>query len=208
MLGPLQHFPIPVDPLRQQMTPPQPTPPPQIATPPGLQPLPPTDTGKDQFGRRQEEQSEDAAEREARRQHQRQEALRAYNNAWARLHALQQIASGALGEGNGPQAREAAVEAAAVALSIRDLANDLPNVPAGAIDVPAALAGARSGVTVAKDVVNLAIGYPAHPVVDRIALNGARHRVIEAMAGVEAVAVELLSPMGGNAMPARFDVKI
>lgn len=208
MLGPLQHFPIPVDPLRQQMSPPQPTPPPQIATPPGLQPLPPSDSGKDQFGRRQEEQSEDAAEREARRHQQRQEALRAYNNAWARLHLLRQIASGALDEGNGPQAREAAVEAAAVALSIRDLVNELHSVSAGAIEVPAALDSARSGVTVAKDVVDIANAYPAHPVADRIALNGARHRVIEAMAGVEAVAVELMTPSGGNAMPAHFNVKI
>lgn len=208
MLGPLQHFPIPVDPLRQQMTPPQPTPPPQIAIPPGLQPLSPSDTGKDQFGRRQEEQSEDAAEREARRHQQRQEALRAYNNAWARLHLLQQIANGALGEGNGPQAREAAVEAAAVALSIRDLANGLHNVSAGGIDVPAALESARAGVTVAKDVVDVAISYPAHPVEDRITLNGARHQVIEAMAGVEAAAVELMTPSGGNAMPTHFNVKI
>lgn len=208
MLGPLQHLPMPIDPVRQQMTPPVPTPPPQIAVPAGLQPLPPSDSGKDQFSRKQEEQSEDAAEREARRQQQRQEALRAYTSAWARLYALQQIAHSALGEGNGPQAREAAVEAAAVAVSIRDLANDLPGVSAGAIDVPAALNSARSGVTVAKDVVDIAIAFPAHPVTDRITLNGARHQVIEAMAGVEAVAVELLAPGGKDAHPAHFNVKI
>src|SRR5579859_3367354 len=207
MLGPLQHLSMPVDPVRQQMTPPLPTPPPQVVTPAGLQPLPPGDSGKDQFGRKQEEQSEDAAEREARRQQQRQEALRVYNSAWARLYALQQLAQSALGEGNGPQAREAAVEAAAMAISIRDLANDLPGVSAGAIDVPAALNSARSGVTVAKDVVDIAIAYPAHPVEDRIAINGARHQVIEAMAGVEAVAVELLAPSGANAQPTHFDVK-
>lgn len=208
MLGPIQHLSVPLDPVRQQITPPQPTLPPQAATPPGLQPLPPGDSGKDQFSRGQEEQSEDAAEREARRQQQRQEALRAYNSAWARLYALQQIARSALGEGDGPQAREAAVEAAAVAISIRDLANDLPGVSAGAIDLPAALNSARSGVTVAKDVVDIAIAYPAHPVEDRIVLNGARHQVIEAMAGVEAVAVELLAPGGGNAAPAHVNVKI
>jgi hypothetical protein len=207
MLGPLQHFSGPMDPVRQQIAPPQPTLPPQPVTPPSLQPLPPSDSGKDQFSRHQEEQSEDVAEREARRQQQRQEALRAYNSAWARLYALQQIAHSALGEGNGPQAREAAVEAAAVAVSIRELANDLPGVSAGAIDVPAALQSARSGVAVAKDVVDLAITYPAHPVEDRIVLNGARHQVIEAMAGVEAVAVELMAPGGVSALPAHFDVK-
>lgn len=208
MLGPLQQFPMPIDPLRQQMTPPVPTPPPQVVVPPGLQPLPPGDSGKDQFSRKQEEQSEDAAEREARRQQQRQEALRAYNSAWARLYALQQIARSALGQGDGPQAREAAVEAAAVAISIRDLANELPGVSAGAIDVPAALDSARSGVSAAKDVVDIATSYPAHPVEDRIAINGARHQVIEAMAGVEAVAVELLAPGGGSAVPAHLNVKI
>ena len=207
MLGPLQHLPMPVDPVRQQMTPPVPTPPPQVVTPAGLQPLPPSDSGKDQFSRKQEEESEDAAEREARRQQQRQDALRAYNSAWARLYALQQIAHSALGEGNGPQAREAAVEVAAVAVSIRELADQLPGVSAGAIDLPAALQSARSGVAAAKSVVETAIAYPAHPVEDRIVLNGARHQVIEAMAGVEAVAVEVMTPGGVSALPAHFDVK-
>src|SRR5579872_3657479 len=55
MLGPLQHLSVPLDPVRQQVTPPQPTLPPQAATPPGLQPLPPSDSGRDQFSRKQEE---------------------------------------------------------------------------------------------------------------------------------------------------------
>lgn len=207
MLGPVQHAPLPLDPLRANVAPPQPTPPPQIAAQ-AVQPLPPADSGKDQFGRKQQEQSEDAAEREARRQQQRQEAVRAYNSAWARLYALQQVAHTALGEGDGPQAREAAVEAAAVATSIRDMANDLPGISAGAIDVPAALESARSGVSAAMGVVEIANAYPAHPVEDRIAINGARQRVVEAMAGVEAVAFDLLTPAGGSAVPAHLNVKI
>jgi len=207
MLGPIQHISVSPDPLRQQVIPPAPTLPPQPAVAAGQQPLPPSDTGKDQFGRRQQEQSEDAADREARRQLQRLEVMRAYNSAWARLYELQRIAHSAIGVGNGPQAREAAIEAAAMATSIRNMANDLPGLSAGAIDVPAAVDSARSGVGAAMGVVDIASTYPAHPVEDRIAINGARHQVIEAMAGVEAVAVELFAPSGGSIMPAHFDVK-
>jgi hypothetical protein len=201
MLGPIQHTSLPLDPIRQQITPPAPTLPPQPVIAAGQQPVPPSGSSKDQFEHRQEGQTEDAAEREARRQQQRQEALRAYHNVWARLHALQKLAR----EGDGPQAREAAVEAAALALSIRDLANGLPAI--SAIDRPAALESARSGVGAAMGVIDIANAYPAHPVEDRIVINGARHQVIEAMAGVEAVAVDFLTPMGGSILPTHFDVK-
>jgi len=202
MLGPIQHTSMPFDPARPLVTAPH-SPPPEMPSA-SLQPLPPADNGRDQFERRQGEQQEDAAERDMRRQQQRAEAMRAFNGAWARLGALQRMAHAALGDGDGPQAREAALEAAAVAVSIRDA---LPGVSAGAVDVPMAVDSARAGVGAALGVVDLAGTYPAHPVEDRIAINGARHRVIEAMAGVEAVAAELLAPVGTVILTSHLDVK-
>ena len=208
MLSPIQSTPLPLEPARQQLTPPPqaslPPPPP----PPAEQPLPPAATPKDKFAGKDGQQDND--EETTRRQQQQQlEVNRELNSAWARLTTLQQMARKALGEGDGQSAKLAAIEAAAVAASIRDMANSLPGVSVGAIDIPAALDSARSGLGTAMQVVDLAHAIPHHPVEDRIAITGARHQVVEAMAGVEAVAAELVpAPIRLSVeSSARLDVK-
>jgi hypothetical protein len=192
MIGPIQNTPLPLEPARQQLTPhpPAATQPPQ-PLPVAEQPLPPSNPHKDKFGARDGEQDNDEA-MTRRQQQQQYQATRELNSAWARLTALQQIARQALGAGDGPQAKEAAVEAAAVAASIRDMADTLPGISVGMIDIPTAIDDARTGVDAAMQVVELAGSIPHHPAEDRQAINGARTQVVEAMAGVEAIAAELL----------------
>ena len=192
MIGPVQNTPIPLEPARQQLSPGQPVATPQPQLPVAEQPLPPTADPKDKFAGKDGKQDNDDTEARRHQQQQQFETARALNNAWARLTALQALAREALGVGNGPQAKEAAMEAAAVAASIRDVANTLPGVSIGVVDIPAAIDSARSGVGAAMSVVDLAGEIPHHPIEDRQAITGARHQVIEAMAGVEAVAAELL----------------
>jgi hypothetical protein len=192
MISPLQNTSLPLEPARQQLTPPNPaiTPPPQ-PLPVAEQPLPPSTPHKDKFAAKDGEQNNDDAM--ARRQQQQQnDVTRALGSAWARLTQLQQIARVALGSGDGPQAKEAAVEAASVAASLREMADSLPGFSVGSVDIATAIGNARSGVDAAMQVVDLADRIPDHPAEDREAINGARTQVVEAMAGVEAVAAELL----------------
>ena len=167
MIGPVQNTSLPLEPVRQQLTPHSPavTEPPQ-PLPMGQLPLPASTTNKDKFGAKDGEKSNDE-EADRNQRQQQYEANRELASAWSRLTTLQQIAREALGAGDGPQAKEAAIEAAAVAASIRDMADALPGISVSIIDIPAAIDNARSGVDVALQVV-------------------------EAMAGVEAVAAELL----------------
>jgi hypothetical protein len=192
MIGPVQNTPLPLDPVREQLSSASPlaTMPPQ-PLPAAQQPLPPAATAKDKFAGRDGEQSDD--DENARRQQQQQyEAIRELSSAWARLTALQQIARQALGDCNGPQAKEAAIEAAALAASIRDMTDALPGVSVGSLDLPAVFDNARTGLGTAMQVVDLADAIPHHPVEDRQAITGARTQVVAAMAGVEAVAAEML----------------
>jgi hypothetical protein len=192
MIGPIQNSPLPLEPARQQLAPPSPlvTQPPQ---PPSLaeQPLPPSTTPRDKFSGKEDG---GGADRDSARQQQQQdyETNKALNSAWVRLTALQHIAREALSAGNGPAAKQAAVEAASVAASIRNIADSLPGVSVDGIDVPAAIDNARGGLGAALDVVDLAGKIRHHPVEDREAIGGAHTRIIDAIAGVEAVAAQLL----------------
>jgi len=206
MIGPVQNTSLPLEPARQQLTPHQPvvTPPPQ--PPVAEQPIAASTTPKDKFAGKDGEKDNDDADTK-RQQQQQYAATRALNSAWVRLTALQQLAREALSVGNGPQAREAAMEAASVAAGIRDMANTLPGVSVGMVDIPAAIDSARLGVGTAMSVIDLADAIPHHPVEDRQAITGARHQVIEAMAGVEAVAAELLPSVPELPANTRLDVK-
>jgi len=207
MLSPVQNSPLPLEPMRQQLVQPSPvvTQPP-APLPMAAQPLPPSDTPRDKFAGRDGQQSNDDALNQ-RRQQQQYEATRELSSAWARLTVLQQMAHRALGEGNGPQAREAAIEAAAVASSIRDMASGLAGVDIGVVDIAAAIDNARTGISAAMQVINLADSHPDHVEDDRQAIRDARIQVLTASAGVESVAADLLPKAGPVAYGSGIDLR-
>ena len=203
MLGPVQHTSIPIEPIRQHVAPPQQTLAPQIAAP-LAQPVEKAGDGKDQFTSKdgEKEKSEDSSHRQA----QRPDVSRKMNNAWARLFELRKRVEEALASGDGKLARDAAIEAAMVATAVRDMAGSLPDAVSSTADLAAALDSARTGGFTALQVVDLAATYPHHPVQDRIAINGARIQVLDAMAGIEAVASLLVRP--GGQLSGRYDFKV
>lgn len=215
MLTPVQATPIPLEPARQQLTPPLPEPPPP-PPPQAEMPLQASDTPQDKF--EQDGGQWKNREDQAQQDQQRAEAVGKMRLAWARLNELRMQAGAALRAGDAARAKVVAQEAAMVASDIRDLATSLPVVNVGAIqaaadqlaqlpqqsnlaasavpapvtiDVPAALDTARAGLGTAKEVVDTAASIPYHPVEDRIAITAMRHQVMDAMAGVEAVAAKV-----------------
>ena len=231
MLTPVQQTTLPLDPMRQQITPqapvPVPPPPPQAEIPvqPGATPkdkFNPDGGGRNSGGRDNTEQEQQKA--------QIADSLRA---AYLRLTQLQEAASQALQAGNARQAKETAQEAAQVATTIQNTVGQLPLVdfsaiaaaaqqmqqsqtpPPGsppantALDPASILDSARAGLGTAISVVDTAASMPGHPVQDQMALDGMRQQVLNAMAGVETVAAAIADarPVTGGGSAKRVDIK-
>ncbi|PKU21607.1 hypothetical protein [Telmatospirillum siberiense] len=195
MITPVQQTPLPLDPIRQQITP---TPPVAPPPPPSLAetPIRAADSSQDKFspeddGNRDEQRSNDLTEQ------QRNETVGKLRSAYLRLHELQREANTAYASGNATRAKELASEAAGVAQSIPASVGFLQPAVAvlsqgseGISSVAATFDVAREGLSTAKDVVDTAASIPYHPVADRIAINGMRLQVLDAMAGVEDLAAK------------------
>ncbi len=134
LVNPVQQTPLPYDPARQILTPPAPVdlpPQPQPAT----APIQKGDTPQDKFqprdggGGNQQSGGTSDSEKAAL-----SEQLRI---AWMRLQQLQQTANEALIAGDAGGARDAAQEAAQVAVTIQNLTGSSPGVGLGAIEVAA-----------------------------------------------------------------------
>jgi len=214
MLTPIQNSPLPLEPVRQQITPQVPV---QAPAPPPVAEVPvqasanpkdkftPNDGGRNSGGR-------DSGE-EQQQQSQIADQLRA---AYEQLTQLQQAAAQALEAGDAQRAKEVAQQAAQVANTIQSTVGLIPNADFGAIavaaqqqlqdsqsqsvsgggtslDVPAALDTARAGLGTAMSVVNSATSVPGQPTQNLTALDGMRRQVLDAMAGLEAVAARIVS---------------
>ncbi|HIJ63728.1 MAG TPA: hypothetical protein HPQ04_13630 [Rhodospirillaceae bacterium] len=153
--------------------------------------------------------------------------------AYERLTQLQQAASQALQAGDARLAKEAAQEAAQVASTIQNTVGQLPLVDFSAIaiaaqqmqqsqaaspgsattsvsiDLPAVLDTARAGLGTAISVVDTAASIPNQQTQDRVALDGMRQQVLNAMAGLEIVAAKITdaqpAPRSGGTK--RVDIK-
>ncbi len=227
MLTPVQQTPLPLEPARQQITPTPPVEPPP-PMPVAQAPLQPPSNPQDQFNPQSGSGGRSPQDR-AQEDQQQAETAGKMRLAWARLNQLQELATEAASSGNAHRAMEVAMEAAAVASDIRDLASGLPIISVGAIDAvaeqlaqqqssgggtsaaaaPTILDSARAGLGTAKNVVDMAASVPYHPVEDRIAINGLRHQVLDAMAGVEAIAARIAdaSTFPRPAPAFRYDIK-
>lgn len=75
-------------------------------------------------------------------------------------------------------------------------------------ELPTVIDLARAGLSAAKAVVGTAASIPTHPVGDRVAISGYMQTVLDAMAGIEALAAQA---SGGGATPAggsgRIDIR-
>ena len=215
MITPLQQTPIPLDPIRQQITPTtvpiEPPPPP----PPAQMPVQASDGTQDKF----DPQSGDDRNRRGQGLDDRQKAEYAskLRTAYLRLKDLKREADAAAASGNAALARDLAAEAANVASTIPATVGIIqestrwepapsgqsataatttttgtraaPDAPTpDEIDVSGALDIARDGLGSAKDTVDIAAGVPRQPVVDRLAINEMRQQVLTAMASVETIA--------------------
>lgn len=222
MITPLQQTPLPLDPVRQQITP---TPPIAPPPPPSLPdtPVSAADSSQDKFDP-QDEESRDEGQGSQLTDQQRGETLGKLRSACLRLHELQREATSAFASGNASLAKELAAEATEVAQSIpasvgflQPTSSELTQMATlngeSASRLPATFDVARDGLGAAKDVVDTAAGIPYHPVEDRIAINSMRHQVLDAMAGVEDLATkaaEALARVKSDAITAlnkRLDVK-
>jgi hypothetical protein len=134
LVNPVQQTPLAFDPARQVLTPPAPVdlqPQPQPATP-GIQP---GDTPADKFqprdgrGGNQQDAGTSDSEKAALAQQ--------LHNAYLRLQQLQQQANQALLAGDARGARDAAQEAAQVAVTIQSATGSSPDVALGPIELAA-----------------------------------------------------------------------
>jgi hypothetical protein len=211
MITPLQQTPIPLDPIRQQITPTtvpiEPPPPP----PPTQMPVQASDATQDKF----DPQSGDDRNRRGQGLDDRQKAEYAskLRTAYLRLKDLKREADAAAASGDAALARDLAAEAANVASTIPatvgiieessrwEPVQSSPSTATTAgtaaatadptpveMDVSSALGIARDGLGSAKDTVDIAAGVPRQPVVDRLAINEMRQQVLTAMASVETIA--------------------
>jgi len=251
-VNPVQQTPLAYDPARQVLTPPapiEPPLPPQPATTPVQQAGTPQDKfsprdgggGSQQDGGTTDQQKAAVAEQ--------------LHSAWMRLQQLKEEANQALLSGDARGAKDAAQEAAQVAVSIENLTGSTPDVALGPIEIAAeqisqhdastpsggqgssgagqngsdtgdggsavtvgtsdGSAGlgvggatasgpatvidiARAGLGTARDVVDTAASIPSHPAADRASINGYKLTVLEAMAGVEAIAARVLGLNGAG----------
>jgi hypothetical protein len=242
LVNPIQQSPLAYDPARQILTPPapaQPTPSPQPATAPVLQ----GDTPQDKFkprdggGGNQQEGGTSEGQKAAYAQQ--------LHGAWVRLQQLQQEANQALLAGDARGAKDAAEEAAQVAVQIQNITGSTPEVALGPIEEAAqqisardasqsqpgqgqpssgqdgsgsALPGtipsgqgssggsgggsggsdsgsvidiARAGLGTANAIVDTAASVPTQPAGDLASIQGYKQTVLNAIAGVEAIAARL-----------------
>jgi hypothetical protein len=204
MLTPLQQTPIPLDPVRQQITP---TPPLEPPAPQRLAdvPIQAADRPQDKFNPKNDKRG--GRRDQAQEDRQRAETANKLRSAYLRLNELQQQAGAAFAAGDAMRAKELAAEAAQVAQtipsnvgiielqaqenSIGNAANAAGEDELPALDMPAALDLARAGLGAAKTVVDSAADIPHHPVEDRIAIGGMKHQVLTAMADVETIAARV-----------------
>ncbi|MDR3441297.1 hypothetical protein [Telmatospirillum sp.] len=203
MITPVLQTPIPLDPVRQQITPTPPIDPPAPPRP-ADQPLQASESTKDKFN---PNTNDDRNRRDqALEDQQRVETANKLRSAYLRLKDLKREAGAAADSGNASLAKEIAGEAATVAATIpvnvgiialdaqeaarvaQQTATKAETTDDAAMNVPAALDIARAGLGSAKDVVEIAAEVPHHPVADRIAINEMRQQVLGAMADVEAIA--------------------
>lgn len=198
MLTPLQQTPIPLDPVRQQITPIPPIAPLPPARPADL-PIQANETAQDKFDRNSSADS--GRQDQALEDQQRAETASKLRTAYLRLNELQREASAAVAAGDASLARELAGEAANVAQTIPANVGFIETAAQqikaqgtskaeveDLVNVPAALDLARAGLGTAKDVVDTVASAPQHPLPDRIAIVDMRHQVLDAMASVEEIA--------------------
>ncbi len=218
MITPLQQTPLPLDPMRQQITPAPPVAPPPPPRQPDT-PLQATDSSQDTFDSKSGDGSNDQRDAE-RLDQQRSSSEGKLRSAYLRLHELQREVGSALASGSASRAKELAAEAAEVAqsipasvgiiqVSVLESAQHTPPDDSPALSLPASFDIARDGLGTARDVVEAAASIPYHPVADRIAINAMRQQVLEAMAGVEHIAAMAANAQTGASVEAapRLDVK-
>jgi hypothetical protein len=215
LVNPVQQSPLAYDPARQQLTPPAQVVVTTQSNPADL-PIQPGQTPQDKFnpqdgggGSRKGESGQGAQDPETV-----SDQLRA---AWERLEQLKQQAAQALIAGNAKGAKEAAQQAADVAISIQNLTGGSPQADVSDIETaaddlaqkdsdsttdpdaddadsdtpsPAVIDIARAGLGAANAVVDTAASIPSHPAEDRTAINGYKQTVLDAIAGVEAIATQ------------------
>lgn len=266
LVSPIQQTPLAYDPARQILTPPAP-----VELPPQQQPATPPiqqgDTPQDKFqprdggGRSQQDAGTSESEKAA--------TAEQLHNAWLRLQQLQEEANQALLAGDASGAKQAAQEAAQVAVTIQNVTGSSPDVALAAVEVAAqqisahdastqdvsssgsgtpesgleATAGtsipgaptlgtsgvsdtgqaqsgdtavspgtvielARASLGTARDIVDTAASIPSHPVADRVSISGYKQTVLQAMAGVEAIAARLLGvTTASSSSPGRIDIR-
>jgi hypothetical protein len=218
MITPLQQTPLPLDPMRQQITPAPPIAPPPPPRQPDT-PLQATDSSQDKFDSKSGDGSSDQRDAE-RLDQQRTSSEGKLRSAYLRLHELQREVSSALASGSASLAKALAAEATEVAQSIpanvgviqvsaQESTQQMPPDDTTTLSLSASFDIARDGLGTARDVVESAASIPYHPVADRIAINAMRQQVLEAMAGVEHIAAMAAAAQTGASAEAvpRLDVK-
>jgi hypothetical protein len=134
LVNPVQQTPLAYDPARQVLTPPAPVdlqPQPQPATAPIQQGDTPQDKFRPRDGGGGNQQDAGTSDRE------KAALAEQLHNAWVRLQQLKQQANQALLAGDARGARDAAQEAAQVAVTIQNVTGSSPDVALGPIEVAA-----------------------------------------------------------------------
>jgi hypothetical protein len=218
MITPLQQTPLPIDPIRQQITP---TPPIAPPAPPGLAetPVKAADNAQDKFNAK-DQQDQNNRRRQALTEEQRAETIGKLRNAYLRLTELQREADAAVTAGNASYAKELAAQAADVAQTIpasvgilqaaEQSAPQSPSESDNGGSVMSTFDIARAGLGTAKDLIEMVASIPYHPIADRIAIDSMRHQVINAMADVETIAsnaAATLLAVARTVDPRHIDVK-
>lgn len=219
MITPVQQTPIPLDPMRQQITPAPPIAPPAPARLPDT-PVQAADSAQDKFNPKSEDNRGQQYEQELTDQ-QRTDTMSKLRAAYLRLHELQHDVNSAFAAGDASRAKELAAEAAEVAQTIPASVGILQLSAQDNESAPSASGGgngsdapqttsfdiARAGLGAAKEVIEIAASIPYHPVEDRIAINGMRHQILDAMAGVEDIAAKVAAPIAAPEDTPHIDFK-
>jgi hypothetical protein len=261
-VNPIQQSSLAYDPARQVLTPPAPIHPSPQAQP-ATTPIQQGDTPQDKFkprdggGGNQQDGGTSDSQKAANAQQ--------LHNAWVRLQQLQQEANEALLAGDARGAKDAAEQAAQVAVQIQNITGSTPEVALGSIEVaaqqisahdatqaqsgqstsgqaPAGQGGAssppgsspsdqgasgggssggsagsesgsvidiaRAGLGTANEIVDTAASVPSQPAGDLASIQGYKQTVLNAIAGVEAIAARLLGHAAvSTAAPNRVDIQ-
>ncbi len=134
LVNPIQNTPLAYDPARHVLTPPAPVDQPQQAQP-ATAPIQQGDTPQDKFhprsggGGNQQDGGTSQQEKAANAEQ--------LHDAWVRLQQLQQEANQALLAGDARGAKDAAQEAAQVAVAIQNITGSTPDVAFGSIELEA-----------------------------------------------------------------------